>query len=270
MFDIDPERVGWPWAEGTFSWVEPTAWAVLALRAAGHGEHPRVDRRRSACCSTGRSTPAGINYGNRLVLGAMTEPIPGPTAMMLLALQGHDEPRVQAASRYLARHGRADDRPRAPRLGEARPDLPRRRRRSRGVPAEARRAHSHRVRRANSRRPAGQRDPPCAHGAGPWQRTSSSASAQAATRPGRSRPRATRCRRPRRKTRRGRGLVERIKGKFRNMVVRGLGALRQPPAFGPSTSPAPNRLRRRPRRRPQDASSSTSARTCRSRASASC
>src|SRR5262249_60872474 len=27
MFDIDPERVGWPWAAGTFAWVEPTAWA---------------------------------------------------------------------------------------------------------------------------------------------------------------------------------------------------------------------------------------------------
>ncbi|HKB04162.1 MAG TPA: hypothetical protein VKD90_18205, partial [Gemmataceae bacterium] len=41
-FDIDPERVGWPWAEGTFAWAEPTAWAVFALRAAGHGSHPRV------------------------------------------------------------------------------------------------------------------------------------------------------------------------------------------------------------------------------------
>src|SRR5262249_9722511 len=27
--DIDPRLAGWPWAEGNFSWVEPTAWACL-------------------------------------------------------------------------------------------------------------------------------------------------------------------------------------------------------------------------------------------------
>src|SRR5262249_5082303 len=30
--DIDGTIIGWPWAEGTFSWVEPTSWAILALR----------------------------------------------------------------------------------------------------------------------------------------------------------------------------------------------------------------------------------------------
>ena len=106
MFDIDPERVGWPWAEGTFAWVEPTAWAVLALRAAGQGQHPRVIEGVSLLLDRAFDA-GGINYGNRRVLGAMTEPIPGPTAIMLLALQGHDEPRVQAARRVPARHGRA-------------------------------------------------------------------------------------------------------------------------------------------------------------------
>src|SRR5205807_5296843 len=37
--DIDLDLVGWPWAEGNCSWAEPTAWAVLALRHAGLGEH---------------------------------------------------------------------------------------------------------------------------------------------------------------------------------------------------------------------------------------
>src|SRR5262249_32469497 len=52
----------------------------------------------------------GINYGNRRVLGRPTEPIPGPTALMLLALQGHpDQPRVAAAVRYLLRPAHGDD-----------------------------------------------------------------------------------------------------------------------------------------------------------------
>jgi len=36
----DDRLQGWPWTQGTFSWVEPTAWALLALRrrqASGKG-----------------------------------------------------------------------------------------------------------------------------------------------------------------------------------------------------------------------------------------
>jgi uncharacterized protein (DUF362 family) len=101
MMDIDQEKVGWPWAKGTFAWVEPTAWAILALRATGHGSHPRVIEGVKLLFDRAFTT-GGINYGNKQVLGSMTEPIPGPTAIMLLALQGHDEPRVSAARRYLA------------------------------------------------------------------------------------------------------------------------------------------------------------------------
>src|SRR5262249_8750001 len=44
----------------------------------------------------------GINYGNRHILGKPLEPVPGPTAITLLALQGRgDEPRVGASVRWL-------------------------------------------------------------------------------------------------------------------------------------------------------------------------
>src|SRR5262249_52358288 len=39
MHDIDHQLIGWPWALGNFSWVEPTAWACLALECAGYGDH---------------------------------------------------------------------------------------------------------------------------------------------------------------------------------------------------------------------------------------
>ena len=42
---FDGDLPGWPWVENTFSWVEPTAWAVQSLRAAGDPDDPRVPTR---------------------------------------------------------------------------------------------------------------------------------------------------------------------------------------------------------------------------------
>jgi uncharacterized protein (DUF362 family) len=101
--DIDLKLTGWPWGEGNFSWAEPTAWACLALRRAGHGLHPRVVEGLQMLLDRALDE-GGINYGNRRILGRMTEPIPGPTALMLLALQGQaPHPRIKAAVQYLLR-----------------------------------------------------------------------------------------------------------------------------------------------------------------------
>jgi uncharacterized protein (DUF362 family) len=109
MHDIDIHIVGWPWAENNFAWVEPTAWACLALRRAGFGRDPRVAEGLRLLLDRANDA-GGINYGNRHVFGRLTEPILGPTALMLLALQGHSEhPRVQAAIRYLQREIETDD-----------------------------------------------------------------------------------------------------------------------------------------------------------------
>jgi uncharacterized protein (DUF362 family) len=108
VHDIDLNLIGWPWAEGNFSWVEPTAWACLALRRAGHGAHPRVEEGLRLLLDRAFDE-GGINYGNRQVLGRQTDPIPGPTALMLLALQGRgDHPRVRASIRYLLNEAKTD------------------------------------------------------------------------------------------------------------------------------------------------------------------
>ena len=102
IHDIDLTIVGWPWADGNFSWAEPTAWACLALRRAGQGEHVRVLDGIKLLVDRALDE-GGINYGNRRILGRILEPIPGPTALMLFAMQGKVEhPRVDAAVAYLA------------------------------------------------------------------------------------------------------------------------------------------------------------------------
>ena len=99
--DINLTLVGWPWADGTFSWVEPTAWACLALCRVGYGKHPRVEEGRRLLLDRALDE-GGINYGNRRIFGRMTEPIPTPTAITLLALQGQEShPRIAAAQEYL-------------------------------------------------------------------------------------------------------------------------------------------------------------------------
>jgi uncharacterized protein (DUF362 family) len=109
LVDIDCQLRGWPWAEGNFSWAEPTAWACLALRRAGFGGHPRVAEGVRLLLDRARDE-GGINYGNRRVLGRLTEPLPEPTAFLLLALPGQaDHPRVTAAVRYLEHRACAED-----------------------------------------------------------------------------------------------------------------------------------------------------------------
>jgi uncharacterized protein (DUF362 family) len=78
---------------------------VLALRRAGHGDHERVKEGQRLLLDR-TFDDGGINYGNRHILGKPLEPVPGPTALLLLALQGRqDEPRVAASVRYLLRPG---------------------------------------------------------------------------------------------------------------------------------------------------------------------
>jgi uncharacterized protein (DUF362 family) len=107
--DIDERLIGWPWAEGNFSWVEPTSWACLALRRIGQGQHPRVEEGlkllRDRILEEG-----GVNYGNRRIFGISLEAIPTPTALMLLALQGREEePGLAASVGYLRSIAESND-----------------------------------------------------------------------------------------------------------------------------------------------------------------
>jgi hypothetical protein len=96
----------WPWVAETFSWVEPTAWCLLALKRfarafpgsvdssrVAEGEHLLLDR---AC------TGGGWNYGNPSVLGQELRAHIPPTAVALLAMQNRQtESAVQQGVNFL-------------------------------------------------------------------------------------------------------------------------------------------------------------------------
>jgi hypothetical protein len=93
----DPNIPGWPWIDGTHSWIEPTALSMIALKAAGHGQHLRV--REAIRMLLDRQLPhGGWNYGNTLVFGRELHPMPESTGAALAGLTGQVEPGTVARS----------------------------------------------------------------------------------------------------------------------------------------------------------------------------
>jgi len=83
----DTALKGWPWISNTHSWVEPTALAVIALRATGYENHSRT--REAVAMLVDRQLPnGGWNYGNRIVFGKELHPMPETTGMALSAVAG--------------------------------------------------------------------------------------------------------------------------------------------------------------------------------------
>jgi len=110
-FAQDNSLQGWAWIDGTFSWVEPTAWGTLALKKAmgarlavdtvARARVEEADRLLIDRC--GRS--GGWNYGNPNVLGQDLYSHAPTTALALLALQNRrDHPAVERSLAFLESH----------------------------------------------------------------------------------------------------------------------------------------------------------------------
>lgn len=101
MIGHDTTIIGWPWVDGTHSWVEPTSYTILALRKNGLADHPRV--REGVQLLWDRAlTDGGWNYGNTQVLGNSLRAFPAPTGIVLTALAAESyDPRADQASAYL-------------------------------------------------------------------------------------------------------------------------------------------------------------------------
>jgi hypothetical protein len=97
----DPSIKGWPWIENTSSWVEPTALALLALRAAGYARHSRAQEAARFLMDR-QLVHGGWNYGNTAVYGQQLHPQPGGTGIALSALAGlTDRSEIQKSLDYL-------------------------------------------------------------------------------------------------------------------------------------------------------------------------
>ena len=87
---------GWSWTPGTSSWVEPTACALILLRALSTSSAytPEAEKRRALAEAMlyDRMCPGGgWNSGNSEVYGVAGEPLVGPTVWALIALQNDRE-----------------------------------------------------------------------------------------------------------------------------------------------------------------------------------
>jgi hypothetical protein len=83
----DPSIKGWPWTEGTHSWVEPTSLSIAALRIEAHGSDERVGEGIRLLMNR-QLSPGGWNYGNTTVYGTELAPMPESTGLALSALSG--------------------------------------------------------------------------------------------------------------------------------------------------------------------------------------
>jgi hypothetical protein len=83
------DALGWPWSDGTHGWVEPTSWALLALRAHRPDEAARLAD-GLALLRSRESVGGGWNFGDRTMLGVDLHPYVQTTALALFAVHGLD------------------------------------------------------------------------------------------------------------------------------------------------------------------------------------
>jgi len=101
IYGHDTRLMAWAWVEGTHTWLEPSAYAVLALRAVGKSEHSRV-REAVAVFQDRALDDGGWNYGNSKMFGNQLRAFPAQSGMVLAAMAGMQQsPQVDKAIKFL-------------------------------------------------------------------------------------------------------------------------------------------------------------------------
>jgi hypothetical protein len=96
---------GWPWTPGCFHWVEPTSYALIALkpsRQAQEGQLKDLIARAEKYLIEHACAGGGWNYGSHVFMSTNLPPMPVTSAVAVLALQDRlHEQTVGAALAYL-------------------------------------------------------------------------------------------------------------------------------------------------------------------------
>ena len=99
---LNNDLVGWSWVPRSFSWVEPTSYALLALKKvkASLAETSVAERiqQGEALIYDRMCAGGGWNYGNSKVLDYALWPYPDVTALALLALQDRADDKANQQS----------------------------------------------------------------------------------------------------------------------------------------------------------------------------
>jgi hypothetical protein len=89
--ELNKDLVGWSWVPNSFSWVEPTSYALIALKkvraALADTEVNERIRQGDAVIYDRMCKGGGWNYGNSKVMDYALWPYPDITAVALIALQ---------------------------------------------------------------------------------------------------------------------------------------------------------------------------------------
>jgi hypothetical protein len=111
---VNKDLIGWSWVPNSFSWVEPTSYAMIAVkklrsRLAGTQVDERI-RQADAMIYDRMCDGGGWNYGNSKVLDYALWPYPDVTAIALIALQDHARDQAnQESLRVLSKIARETD-----------------------------------------------------------------------------------------------------------------------------------------------------------------
>jgi hypothetical protein len=100
IYGYDTATPGWPWTSGGFSFIEPTALAMIFLKQAGRGAERRVAQ--GAKMLRGRAiATGGWNYGESQVLGGDLFATAAPSALALAALADEQDAVTAGALTWL-------------------------------------------------------------------------------------------------------------------------------------------------------------------------
>jgi hypothetical protein len=99
---LNEDLIGWPWSAGSFSWVEPTSYCLIALKRIrlkliGTNVDERI-RQGELMIYDRMCDGGGWNYGNSMVYGEKLWPYADTTAIALIALQNRSDSRENLVS----------------------------------------------------------------------------------------------------------------------------------------------------------------------------